>query len=184
MAAETIPVDDFDPASLDSGIDTIAVGGYHLGITAYLPDPPKADNSIAFDCEVLAGNVAQQEGKHTRFYLNKLGTGAAAEDNLKAKRNYFTFAIAAKLTSEEEIKAAKAAGRGVAIDWDLAVGRDFKGEITSYDGKNGKKYNLCPWKIWPCESPKASHIPMNKGAHSKVADVPANGDIFGGDDQF
>lgn len=169
--------DSYDPETLDA-YDSPAVGGYHFEVSRVEENSVssgKGSAQMEVDIDVLAGTVADQEGKSHREYFTK--SEAAAKRAL-------LFAVACGLTTVEELKACKEQGRNPVIDFSKAVGRQFKGRLEEeeYEGKKRVKLGF---NMWPVDSPKAADIPVNKGKLAQLGD--ASDDPFGGaadDDVF
>jgi len=164
---------DFDdiPESFE-GFDKVVAGNYHFEVSG-IDESGGKNGSMWVDCEVLAGSTPNQEGKSHREYF----TWPAANQDPKAKaataKRVLQFAIAVGLTTEEELKALKAAGKRPAIDFNLAVGRQFVGKLTEdkYEGKVNYKLG---YDFWPIGHPSAAGIPLNAAKIAKAGDNAAD----------
>jgi hypothetical protein len=93
-----------------------------------------------------------------------------AEKRMQTVKRSQQFAIAVGLTTEEELLTAKKSNRKIAIDYNLAMGRMFCGQVSEsvYDGKPQRKLG---YDIWPVGSSKAQGIPLNQNELRKAGDA-------------
>lgn len=168
---------DFDPDTL-GGFDNPKPGRYHFQIQK-VDENGGSNGEMMVRLEVLAGTTANQEGKTHQEYFSK---------SPKAAKRALMFAVACGITTIDELKSQKAAGKNPVIHFADAVGRQFCGgleeeEWLAKDGTKKKGVKL-DFRIWALDSPEAADIPMNKGALSGMADGTGAGgaaDPFGND---
>lgn len=163
---------DFDPDKVGGSFDAVADGLYHVQVDALQEEGGRGGEMIV-DFGVLAGTTANQEGKSHREYFSR---------SAKAAGRALQLACAVGLTTIEELKKLKEAGKNPVIDFTLAVGRQLCIGIESeeYQGKTRGKVDF---RIWSVDSPKAANIPKAKSALDKANDTtsPFEDPRIGGD---
>lgn len=163
---------DFDPDTL-GGFDNPKPGLYHVQIQK-LDENGGKNGEMTVRFEVLSGTTPNQEGKTHLEYFTK---------SAKAAKRALTFAVACGLTTIDELKAQKAAGKNPVIHFADAVGRQLCIGLEE-DEYQGKKRVKVDFRLWALDSPEAADIPMNKGALSGMAAGEGAGgaaDPFGND---
>jgi hypothetical protein len=162
---------DFDPETL-GGFDNPKPGRYHVQVQQCDESGgKKGEMTVRF--EVLAGTVPDQEGKTHLEYFSK--TPAAAKRALM-------FAVACGLTTIDELKQCKGAGKNPVIHFSDAVGRQLCIGLEE-DEYEGKKRNKVDFRIWATDAPEAKDIPKNAGMLAANG-TAAGGDPFAGLDNF
>lgn len=172
--ADPFELDDIDIDNID-GYDVVAPGRYHVEASSVDPGGGKNGEMIV-DYEVLSGTTPNQEGKTHRDYYSA---------SPAARKRVLMFALATKIVTVEELKAAREANRRPKIEWRDAVGRQLCVEINEEEYE-GKKRSKVGFGIYAVDSPRAAGIPLNKGRLEKAGDAAddpfggGNEDIFGG----
>ena len=166
------------PESMDS-FDVVPAGEYHFQVVEAFEDEK---GQLVVDAKVLAGRPDGQQGKSHREYFASPKPDQAPEKRVHTAKRQLTYFIATGLTSEEELKAAKTAGRKVNLDPALTNGRQFCAKLTAkeYEGKVSQKMG---YDIWPVNSEKAAGIPLDAAMLEKDGEAPAGqddpyGDVF------
>lgn len=167
-----------DPDRLD-GPDFPEPGSYHFEVIEIVEEDPRSGCMVA-ECKVLAGDKPDQEGKTHREYFSL---------SAKAMVKVIQFAVAIGLTSEEQLRAAKAAGQSPDLPFETeGPGRQFCGKLTAeeYQGKTRNKLNF---NIWGLDDKRAKGIPLAKDQLRKPEPPAAgggngNGSPMDGDDLF
>ena len=155
---------DFD-VDLDE-VDTDKLGGFNSPVPGHYCGQitqigygmPKWDACFWFDAEVLSGVPDNQTGKVQRLGFDDPRRVA---DNRRGVcfSKLLTFAIAIGLTTDEEVKAKKAAKQKLSFDWDLAVGRLLCFVVDAND-KTRCGTSVKDFGYFATTSPKAAGIPM------------------------
>jgi len=162
---------EFDTENVDTskmkGFVSPAAGFYHFQVTN-VDEEGGNNGEMIVDAEVLAGSVPNQEGTSQREYFTK---SASAEGRA------LQFAVAVGLTTVEEIEAAKNSRQNLSINFKLAEGRQFVGEVRD-DEYNGKIKQKLDFRMYPLDSPAAARVPKCEGMLQQHAD--AADDPFGG----
>lgn len=151
-----IPFDGIDPDSL-GGFDTVAAGLVHFKIIAVDEDHgDKGD--LAVDLEVLRHSVSNQVGK---VHREKLQKNLSSE---MCRKKFMALAIAAELTTVDEIKQLAAHGKSPSIEYTHAVGKTvvMKLEDNEY---NGRKFTRMSFDcVYHPAHKKANDCPLDKAA--------------------
>ena len=149
-----IPVDTFDPETL-TGYDNAAPGSYHVEVVSVDEEATSKSGSaqMQVDYEVLAGTPEGQEGKPHRDYFARTD---------KAFKRALIFAVAAGLTTKEELQQLKAAGKNPTIDFTLAVGRQLC-IVIEKDEYEGKVRGKVGFGMHHVNAEEAKAIPKNQG---------------------
>lgn len=113
------------------------------------------EKSVIVDYEILAGTVPGQEGKTGREYLSK---------SPKAMKRIVLFALAAGVTTMDELIKAKQAKVNPKINLQAAVNRQICIELY----KNGQYTNITFEGFWNPTDEKAKDIPKNSGMLATV----------------
>ncbi len=160
---------DLDPENLDTFAKPLP-GKYHiLGQKVELEkkwDEEKhvEKKTIVFDFEILAGNVANQEGRTSREYISLTGG---------SMKRAVLFALAAGLVTLEQLQAAKAANVNPKINWKEAEGAQLCVEIEQ---EAGKKYPRITFGgFWHVNDEAAKDIPKNAGYAPQGGGTETNG---------
>jgi len=157
---------DVDPSKLD-GPDRPQPCGAHFEVLAIQEFDPKS-GAMHADCEVLAADVADQEGKVHREYfsLSQASQGRVAQ-----------FAVALGLATNAGLAECKAKGVDPDIHFEPeAVGRQFAGRLVEEE-YNGKKRCKLNFNIWALDDPRAKGIPINRAKlrHDEPFSTPPAG---------
>ncbi|MDX9784754.1 MAG: hypothetical protein RBT72_08395 [Spirochaetia bacterium] len=162
---------DFDPDKMD-GFDNPTPGKCHLEIVRVEENATsKAGNpQMEVDFEILAHTDPDQVAKSHREYFPWTA---------KAESKALQFAVACGLTTVEELKALKDAGKGPVIDFNLAEGRQILGELKEeeYEGRKSTKLNFNMFRI---DSPKHKDFPRNQGKINQLGDAQEDPFVSGG----
>lgn len=180
---------DVDPDRL-GGISHAAAGVYHGQINEMLLPEPKS-GKMAADVEVLAGSTPGQEGKNQRIFFDDESSAESQKAKLARIGEKLRFAVAAGLTTKDEIAEAKEKKRRFAIDWKMGVGRQIVFRVVANDKtKTGTSVD----GFWHLDDPNRPQCPLNQGMLEKQGDSDADpfgggagggsGDPFGGGDLF
>ncbi len=174
MTVVEFPVDEYDPENLAGG-NYPPPGRYHFDVTAVIGDlvSSKGNPQIRLDCEVLAGTPAGQEGKFIKDYMSL---------TKEARSRCLQFAVAVGLVTKEELIQAKATGIAPKIDFDLAVGRQFCGEVVA-DEFQGRVTSKIQFGMWHVDDPEAKDIPKNAGKLAQLG-TPATDPLVSTGEDF
>ena len=158
-----IPLDEVDPENIGVGGNFPAPGKYHVEVTQVDPDTTSSGGKpqMKVEYEILAGDVEGQEGKTQYDYYAKTP---------KAFPRALQFAIAAGLTTKEELSAAKTAGTAPRIPFGMAIGRQLCVEIVEEEYE-GKTRNKVQFGLWHLNDPEAKDIPKNAGKLAQLGDA-------------
>jgi len=146
------------PESLEGFADRAGPGSYHFLVTGL--DEGEGDAPLVLDVEVLAGDPIAEVGKTHREYLNKPKADQAKEKRQNTVKRFMLLAVAVGILTEDELEAARAAGKSPNLDFNLAIGRQFCGTLTSREYE-GKKRCQLGFDIFACNSEKAKGITLN-----------------------
>lgn len=172
-----VPMDDVDPDRL-GGISHPAIGVYHGQIDAMLLPEPKT-GKMAVDVEVLAGSTEGQEGKSQRIFFEDENAIENPKGKLARIGEKLRFAIAAGLTTQDELKQAKEKKQRFGINWKLAEGRQIVFRVSANEKtKTGTSVD----GFWNLDDPNRPQCPLNQGMLEKQGDSSA--DPFGSNDVF
>lgn len=148
-----IPFDGIDPDSV-GGFDTVAAGLVHFKIIGI--DEDHGDRGdLAVDLEVMRHPVSNQLGKVHREKLQK---------NLSSelcRKKFLALALAAELTTVDEIKQLAAQGKSPLIEYSHAIGKNvvMKLEDNEYNGRHSTRMSYdC---VFHPASKKANDAPLN-----------------------
>lgn len=162
----------FDPDKMD-GFSNPEPGKAHFQVTR-VDENAVSKNSgkpqMIVDLEVLAHTIPNQEGKtHREFF----------PWTADAEQKALVFACAVGLTTVDELKAKKAAGKPPVIDFTLAEGRQFLGELreSEYEGKKSVKLDF---RMFHLDSPKHKDFPRNQGKINELGDAASDPFLSGG----
>ena len=151
-----IPFDGIDPDSV-GGFDTVAAGLVHFKIIGI--DEDNGDKGdLAVDLEVLRHPVSNQVGKVHREKLQK---------NLSSelcRRKFLALALAAELTTIDEIKQLGAQGKSPFIEYPHAIGKQvvMKLDDNEYNGRHSTRMSFdC---VFHPASKKANDCPLDMAA--------------------
>lgn len=164
-------VDDVDLDRV-GGKEKVQPGSYHMLVESVDEDGGEKGEMVV-ELQILRGTTPNMEGK---MYEEKF----SKEYKEWPLRKLTAFAIAARLVTKEELKAAKASGKAPKIEWTQAVGRSICIELENNE-YNGKTYTRLAWdNIWSPADKRASHVPLNKSAVERdKLTLPANRHIDG-----
>lgn len=161
----------FDPDRMD-GFDEPAPGRAHFEVVKVQESAMSKGGKpqMVVDLEVLAHTVPNQEAKTHREYFPWTA---------EAEQKALQFAVAVGLTSVDELKAKKNAGQAPVIDFNLAEGRQFLGELKEeeYEGRKSVKLGF---RMYPLDSPKHRDYPRNQGKINQLGDAQADPFVSGG----
>lgn len=155
------PLEDVDTSNL-SGFETVKPGGYHVMVQNVEFD---AKNQMVVDYEIMHGTLTSEIGKTHRDYFSP---------SPKAVGRALQFAVAAGVTSEEELEELKRQRRTF-NRYKEAIGKHLKIELER-DVYNGKERSKCGFGIFALNNPKVANIPVNKG----VLEQSGESDPFSG----
>lgn len=160
MALE-IPVDDLDTENV-GGYDKVAPGSYHMAIT-HVDENGGRKGEMIVKTEVLRGTTTNQESKEIAHYF-------ANERTPLARRKILALAIAAGLTTKQELDQHKANGTSPTLDFNSIVGKQvcMNLEDNEYEGKHTTR--LAWDEIYHPADKRASHIPLSV-PHLKKAGI-------------
>jgi len=166
---------DYDPDRME-GFDSAAPGKCHLEVT-HVDENAVSKGSgnpqMIVDFEVLAHSEANQEGKtHREFF----------PWTAKAENKALQFAVAVGLTTIEELKAIKEAGKNPVIDFNAAVGRQMLGKLVEeeYPKDSGKMTTKLNYNLFHVDSPKHRDYPRNQGKLNELGDAKPDPFLAGG----
>ena len=146
-----ITFDEFDPEDV-GGFDSVQPGSYHCQIVKVVPEDDKGKLAVGF--EILRGTVQGQAGKvHTERF--------GAELKKVPQKKHAALALATKIITIDQAKAAKAAGTELVPDWPAMEGRQVC--LNLVKSEDGKYTNLNWDEVWGPEDKKAQHVPLNAG---------------------
>ncbi len=142
-------------------------GLYHVHVTAVDEGAGTNNDQLAVDCEILGGKPAGQEGKEVRIWFSPKPT---------ARNRVISWALACKITTEEENKKAAAGKRSISLHPKDAIGRHFVVKAEWDEDQKGNPQLKVNFGIYAIDSPEAEGI-TNKGVLDAAGD--AGDDPFG-----
>jgi hypothetical protein len=146
-----ISFDQFEPEDV-GGFDSVQPGSYHCQIAKVVPEDEKGKLVVSF--EILRGTTPGQVTKvHTERFGNEL--------KKVPQKKRAALALATKIVTMEQAKAAKAAGQELIPDWVTMTGRQVC--LNLVRSEDGKYTNLNWDEVWAPDDKKAYHVPLNRG---------------------
>lgn len=173
MAFE-IPLNEVDPDNV-GGYDNVAAGYYNCIVTNVDEEGGKKGEMIV-DLEIVRGTTAGQDGKSHRLFFVRSSQAFHVKKML-------ALAIAARLTTAEELKAMKAAGQSPKFDFPSAKGANIVVHLVveEYPEGSGKFSTKLAWdEIFRPEDKRVRHVPLHAGFLQRCgitlpADRPVDG---------
>lgn len=139
----------------------IEPGWYHFAVVDNARN--KDNNAMLVTVEVLAGNVADQQGRRLQSFFN---------DPSPTHKDGGTFAKAlrTKLLLALGIITPDLLGKRASIDWAKTVGRQFIGLVALEKGKDDKDYpKLQQGEMYRVDDPTMAHVPKDQAALSLIS---------------
>lgn len=146
-----VPMDDIDTETV-GGFDKVSPGSYHQEIT-FVDEDGGTKGEMILKVEILRGTTANQEGKEFVYYFSK-------ELSALNRRKILALAIAAGLTTKQDLDKHKLNGTSPVFDFNSIIGRQICSNLENND-YNGKISTRLAWdEIYHPADKRANHIPL------------------------